>query len=211
MRRCLREPIPEIFEAASYLNDAVDAHFEGDRIRASRLLQTADIPAIAAWTDSVWGKYDPEIHWKIEPITALPFLAKVDRPMPRMPTTATKKIVIDRDGYHCRFCGIPVISSEIRRRLRDLYPDAIRWGRQNKDQHAALQCLWLQYDHVIPNQRGGASTPDNIIITCGPCNFGRMERSVEEMGLFDPTATRYPPKWDGHAAWDGLSRLTQSP
>ena len=208
MRRCLKEPVEEIFVAAAILSKAVEAHLSGDRQLASDLIRKADFPAIAAWTDSVWGKYDPEIHWKVEPQQPLPFYEKSERPTPRMPTTSIKKAVIDRDGYHCRFCGIPVIPSEIRRKILNLYPDVARWGRRNVEQHAALQCLWLQYDHVVPNQRGGASSLDNLVITCGPCNFGRMEKTVEEIGLLDPLLHEYPPRWDGHAAWDGLTRLT---
>ena len=46
LRSCLRDPIPEIGEAASYLNEAVTAHLEGDSQRASELIRRADIPAI---------------------------------------------------------------------------------------------------------------------------------------------------------------------
>lgn len=42
-RRCLEEPIPEIFEAASLLSDAVDAHLAGDRQRADRLIPTGKV------------------------------------------------------------------------------------------------------------------------------------------------------------------------
>lgn len=46
LRTCLRDPIPEVGEAANYLNEAVTAHLEGDSQRASELIRREDIPAI---------------------------------------------------------------------------------------------------------------------------------------------------------------------
>ena len=58
------------------------------------------------------------------------------------------------------------------------YRDALPWGRTNTGQHAAFQCLWLQFDHVLPHSRGGPTDLDNLIITCGPLQ-------LREIGL-DP-------------------------
>jgi hypothetical protein len=80
----------------------------------------------------------------------------------------------------------------------------VQWGRKNVEQHAALQAMWLQYDHVLPHARGGNNDLDNIVITCAPCNFGRMDYLVEEVGLVDPRE---------HDAiksnWDGLERILE--
>jgi predicted restriction endonuclease len=43
----------------------------------------------------------------------------------RMPDTAMKKALHKRYGYHCRFCGIPVIYAEIRKYLHKIYPKHI--------------------------------------------------------------------------------------
>lgn len=121
-----------------------------------------------------------------------------------MPTTATRSAVLERDGFHCRFCGLPVIPSLVRQLIRQAYPDALSWGASNASQHAAFQCMWLQFDHILPNSRGGASTCDNIVVTCAPCNFGRMETTLEEAMLANPLSRPTPKKWDGFDAWDGL-------
>jgi hypothetical protein len=55
LRTCLRDPIPEIFEAAQYLADAVMAHLEGNPAHADTLIRKADLPAIFDWTESLWG------------------------------------------------------------------------------------------------------------------------------------------------------------
>ena len=87
------------------------------------------------------------------------------------------------------------------------YPDAARWGPRNIDQHAALQCMWLQFDHLVPNERGGASDLSNVIVTCAPCNFGRMQLTIEEVGLENPLDRALSPTWAYFNEWDGLTRL----
>ncbi len=62
--------------------------------------------------------------------------------------------------------------------------------------------MWLQNDHIIPHSRGGHTTLDNMVITCAPCNFGRMEYTLAEVGLADPR-DRPPVISD----WDGLEAL----
>jgi hypothetical protein len=207
MRSCLREPIDAIFEAADLLDQATTAHLDGRRADAESLIRRADMPAIAEWTESIWGKTSPEIHWRLEQDSPLPCLGNAERPLPRMPNRETERRIVMRDGYHCRFCNIPVIPVEVRRKLVQLYPRAARWGRRNSEQHAALQCMWLQFDHIVPNQRGGESSFENIVVTCAPCNFGRMENTIEEMGLLHPLEPRDTARWVEHATWDGLTRL----
>lgn len=82
------------------------------------------------------------------------------------------------------------------------YPQLRIWGRNNKDQHAAFQAMWAQYDHVLPYTRGGSNELDNLVVTCAPCNFGRMQYTLEEVGLLDPRS-RAPVR----SSWDGLERF----
>jgi 5-methylcytosine-specific restriction endonuclease McrA len=72
------------------------------------------------------------------------------------------------------------------------------------EQHAAFQCMRLQFDHVLPYSRGGESSLGNLVITCASCNFGRMEWTLEEVGLMDPRIAPAPPSWDLAAKWNGL-------
>ncbi|MBX9728530.1 MAG: hypothetical protein K2X31_06455 [Sphingopyxis sp.] len=204
LRRCFRQPISEIFHAATQLMQAVEAHLAGAREQCARLIADADKPEIAAWTDSLWGKQRPDIHRFRTLPDSPPAFAVTERPIPRMPNTAVQRSVIARDGYHCRFCGIPVIPRFVRAAMSKDYPEA-RWGTRNIDQHAALQCMWLQFDHCLPNKRGGDSSQANIIITCAPCNFARMDWTIAEAGLEDPR-DRYPePSWSGFDSWIGLT------
>jgi hypothetical protein len=56
MRRCLRDPVPEIEQAARDLNEAVVAHLSGAFARAEELIRLTDSPQIRA--DEV-GLLDP--------------------------------------------------------------------------------------------------------------------------------------------------------
>lgn len=198
---CLRDPIPEIFEAARHLDAAVSAHLAGQIQLAADLIRLADMPEIRAWTESLWGKASPYVVFRAIP-DAPTWLPKDRRVKVRMPTKSEKDQLLQRDSYHCRFCGIPVIRQESRNRIKKAYPDALPWGRSNISQHAAFQAMWLQYDHLLPHARGGTNDLENMVITCAPCNYARMNYTLEEVGLVDPR-NRMAIK----STWDGLERF----
>lgn len=201
LRRCFRDPVPAIEMARVALERAVDAHLAGDPETAAAAIAEADHPDVREWVDSIWGATSPYVIVREVP-GAPPHLPKPERIPVRMPNAAEKAELHKRDGYHCRFCGAPVIRVEIRNLLKRAYPEALKWGVRNVDQHAAFQAMWLQYDHVLPHARGGGNGNDNVVITCAPCNYGRMDRTLEEVGLLDPRD--FDPV---HSDWDGLERL----
>ncbi len=198
LRQCLREPIPEIFQAAEYLNKAVTAHLKNNRKSAEQFIRDADIVAIRDWTESLWGKDSPYI--KLHSVPAVESMG--EKVSARMPNTAEKHSLHERDGYHCRFCGIPVIRREVRARIKEAYPEALRWGSRNSDQHTAFQAMWAQYDHLLPHAKGGTNDLTNLVVTCAPCNFARMNYTLTEVGLANPLE-RVPVTSD----WDGLERF----
>ncbi len=203
-RACFREPIPEIFRAAELLDRAVDAHLAGNRTRAARLIAAADMAEVREWVESVWGPASPEIHRVREVKGSPPTLDEADRDPRRKATREQKKALIARDGHRCRFCGIPVVRYQIRDRMR-CYSE-LPWPTKGKGcdkrKHAAFLCLWMQFDHVLPHSRGGRTDLDNLVVTCGPCNWGRNDATLEEVGLADP---RIRPVQ--RIAWDGLERF----
>jgi hypothetical protein len=200
-RDCFREPIPEFDEAVRLLDAAAAAHVAGDVRLAASLIAEADMPEIRDWLESLWGKQSPYLQFREIP-DAPPVIPKKDRLDLRMPNAAEKRALIERDGYHCRFCGLPVIRPEIRKLLHKAYPDALPWGRANDSQHAAFQAMWLQYDHIVPHARGGNNDLENLVITCAGCNFCRMNYLLEEVGINDPFD--HEPI---ESNWDGLERV----
>lgn len=201
LRKCFREPIPEFDAAITLLDQAATAHFSGKHPLAAKLISAADMPILREWTESLWGRHSPYLHYR-ECLNATPALPRKDRLRLRMPNATEKRALIARDGLHCRFCGLPVIRPEVRNELKRHYPKELRWGGTNATQHAGFQAMWLQYDHIVPHARGGTNDPLNMVITCAPCNYGRMDYLLEEVGLTDPFL------WDPvKSAWDGLERV----
>ena len=156
-RNCLRDPIPEIFDAARYLDAAVSAHLKGEDEIAEKLIRLADMPAIREWTESIWGAKSP--HKKFRVVSdAPPSMPKEERIPLRMPTTAEKRTLLGRNGYHCRFCGIPLIRDTIRQRIKTEYPNALPWAPGNANQHAAFQSDVGAGATISSRMRGAAIT-----------------------------------------------------
>lgn len=199
MKPCFREPIAEILDTARYLDAATSAHLSGRREIASALFQIANCDATRAWLESIWGAKSPYVQ--LPRLSDLP-LEPAHRVQSRMPNKAQMAQLHARDGYHCRYCGIPVIRPEVRKKVCQLYPEQVTWGSTNASQHAGFQTLWAQYDHVLPHVYGGTNDLDNLVVSCAACNFGKMSYRLEELGLSDPRE-RQPLQ----SQWDGLERL----
>ena len=197
-KKCLKEPVSEISLAADLLSQSAMAHFEGNFVLAEKLLNEADIPAIRDWTESIWGQagvYSQLVKTLGSPKT----LPKNERDPVRMPSKSLELELLKRDGFHCRFCGIPLIRKEVRMFFQRKYPNAVQWGKTNPEQHAAFQAMWMQFDHLVPHARGGKTTKENLLITCAPCNYGRMNFLTDEIGLIKPNIDR-----ENLSTWNGL-------
>lgn len=202
LRNCFRDPISEIAEAAQYLGAAVSAHLAGDFQRTERLIKCADIPAIRDWVESILGKKSRYVRVNLTLQTKTPLSARIRT---RMPNALEKRLLHERDGYQCRFCGIPVIRSETRNRIKRCYPNALGWGKRNIQRHAAFFAMWVQYDHLLPHAKGGTNLLDNIVVACTACNYGRGGYTLDEVGLANPFIRPV-----SHSTWDGLECFTQA-
>ncbi len=207
-RECLRKPIPETFEAAMLLDRAVAHHMAGNRSEAVRLVLQTDREDIRAFTESLWGSRaaNPDqpmyIRWRSVP--GLPEPAEGDLDRKRKPNRSDEHAIVARWGRHCVYCGVPVIRNAIPKALQAAYPDLRIWGPSNRnaEQHAAFQLMWMQFDHVVPHSRGGRTDVENVVVTCAPCNYGKGDCMLEELGLSDP---RLRPA--ARTSWDGLERM----
>lgn len=211
-RRCMLEPVPGIFEAALLLGAAADFHANGMEDDARNALMAADRPSILDWCEQLWGgrgrldAYRRSSVHRFRDVPGLPAREVLDGPY--IPA-AVQREVLDRDGFFCRFCGIPVIGQKARKAMRDAYPETIRWGARNVEKHAAFQAMDLDFDHIVPRSRGGRNTPENLVVSCAPCNCGRGNWTLEEVGVMDPRSTPAAACAIPHALskWDGLMRV----
>ena len=78
--RYFREPIPEIYDAARYLDAAVSAHLAGHAQLADELFTLANNKEIWNWVDSIWGKKSTYVN-----VNKIPFLHT--QPQPQSPGT----------------------------------------------------------------------------------------------------------------------------
>lgn len=206
-RKCLRPPIPEIFEAAMLLDQAVAHHIADNRNEAARLIRQTDRDNIRNFTESLWGSKDANpdqptyIRWR--PVPDLPEPSNEDLDRKRKPNSSDEKAIAARWGRYCVYCGVPLIRSAVPKKLQASYPDLRIWGSRNKKQHAAFQLMWMQFDHVVPHYRGGPTAIENVVVTCAPCNYGKGSWMLEELGLMDPRLRPCAPK----VSWDGLERV----
>ena len=201
LKNCLCPPPSEVFEILSFLDEATNLHLEKHHEEAKKLIALANNDKVREWTESLWGAKSPYVK-PIKVDDPLPHLSKDEKIPVRMPNSEMKEMIHKRDGFHCRVCGVPLIRKEVRTYFDKFYPELKIWGNKNILQHAGFQAVWLQYDHVIPHARGGDNSVENIILTCAPCNYSRMNYTFEEIGLEDPRL-RKPVKSD----WDGLERI----
>jgi len=204
LRNCIKDPIPEIYDASRYLDAAVSAHLAGELSLSEELIRLADMPIIREWTESMWGSGGMHSSFK-QNLGDVQVVSKGNRDPVRMPNKMGERALHKRDGFNCRFCGIPVIRKEVRQAIKALYPNVLQWGKTNTEQHAAFQAMWVQYDHVIPHARGGATDISNMVITCAPCNYGRMNYLLEEVGVVYPNLEQ-----NVYSTWDGLERIIKN-
>jgi len=182
------------------LADAAQAHVRGDAVQASALFAQADIPAMADYVLRIIGKVDAAIHRQARTPDAALLIPKARQV--GMPSAAAQQKIFERDGWHCRCCGVPVVCSRARARLSARH-GAVRWGKRNAERHAGIFALMASLDHALPRSRGGGNEPSNLLTACWPCQFGRMDWTYEEVQMADP---RTSPAYPRLAGWQGLTQ-----
>jgi 5-methylcytosine-specific restriction endonuclease McrA len=199
MRHCFITPIPEIELATKLLDAAADALLLGDKLLAARLIVDSDKSAISEYTRRIVGKLSMEVHRQVTLPKSLP---KDERVTTRMPTPTIAVQVFERDSWHCRFCGVRVVSRPARNLLVKLFPDETHWVTDEYQRHSALYATAASLDHVVPHSRGGENEIHNFVTVCFCCQFGRGQFTLDEVELSDPR-DRKPVR----SRWDGLTRI----
>jgi 5-methylcytosine-specific restriction endonuclease McrA len=121
----------------------------------------------------------------------------------RDPVRSPAKIqneVFLRDAYHCRYCGGKLLSQEfIKMFIKKIDSPLYKRGETNLTTHGIIHITWPVADHVIPWNKGGKTSLENLVTSCAPCNYGKDGYTIEQLGLENPFR-RKPVKSD----WNGL-------
>lgn len=88
------------------------------------------------------------------------------RKLPDRARLLSRKGIMERDRQICQYCH----------------------------QHASIVGR-LTLDHIIPRSRGGASTWENLVAACSPCNTKKDNRTPDEAGM---PLRRYPKPFTVH-------------
>jgi len=198
-RDCFLEPPASAAIAAKLLSAAADSLMASDIGKARRLIVEADIQDLGVFGRKMMGSTIPEIH-QYRDIPGAP--SENSGHGQRMPTKKFEYGIFARDNWSCRFCGVRGVDPRARKVITSLFPDETRWAGKDKDKHHAFLALSLSLDHILPYSRGGDNTDSNLLAACYPCQFGRNNWTLEEVGLNDPRM-REPV----NSGWDGLTRL----
>ncbi len=140
-------------------------------------------------------------HRKLQLNIPPPETIDIDLRDPVRSPAKLQKQVFERDSYHCRYCGGKLISQEfLKTFIKRLNSPQFSRGETNLNTHGIIHLTWPVADHVIPWNKGGRTSLDNLVSSCAPCNYGKDGYTIEQLGLIDPL-TR-PAKISD---WDGLS------
>jgi HNH endonuclease len=120
--------------------------------------------------------------------------------MENVPLSHSGKLeILRRDSFTCQYCGIKTVFLPVLRALSSTFPDRFPrddgWTAQGT--HPAYSLLSATFDHVLPLARGGTSDPENLVTSCWPCNSGKSDYTLEEMGFELLSASG--------SDWDGLT------
>lgn len=121
----------------------------------------------------------------------------------RDPLRSPKKYEADvfkRDGYRCRYCGIRLVSNRFLSAFtKHLDSELFRKGPDNLRAHGIVHIFNPVADHVVPWVVGGRTNVENLVASCGSCNYGKAGYTTEQIGIANPFSRE--PKID---TWDGL-------
>ena len=128
----------------------------------------------------------------------------------RKPSKKLEEEVFERDNYHCRYCGMKLISKrtlktfakELSKFEGGQYKHLFYYKNTNETKHSIVHLCLPVADHVHPWRLGGKTSKSNLVTACGPCNYGKHNFTCKEIGITDPKLR--DPITDG---WNGLTNL----
>jgi 5-methylcytosine-specific restriction endonuclease McrA len=140
-------------------------------------------------------------HRKLQLNIPPPETIDIDLRDPVRSPAKLQKQVFERDSYHCRYCGGKLISQEfLKTFIKRLNSPLFSRGETNLNTHGIIHLTWPVADHVIPWNKGGRTSLDNLVSSCAPCNYGKDGYTIEQLGMDDPFE-----RIAKNSSWDGFN------
>lgn len=124
------------------------------------------------------ANYAPLTICSVKRAICLVFLGKVDiieekRQIIRSPSFSMPMPSVIKLNSYLRYNGIEVVLTRRNILLRD----------NHECGYCGKKSGLLTIDHIIPRERGGPDTWENLITACSSCNRGKSNRTPEEAGM----------------------------
>lgn len=178
--------------------EAVEVFINGDQDACLSILSGIKSTELQMW--SVEHGQMAGMHRANHLNMAKPIPVPVDSRDPLRSPRRYEAAVFQRDGWRCRYCtGRLVSNTFFSLFIKVLDHECFRKGPTNMDTHGIIHIFNPVADHVVPWNLGGMTNEENLVSSCGPCNYGKAGYTVEQMGIGDPRDR--PPIRDD---WDGL-------
>jgi len=200
-------PLPWQFTAAlGMLHDGIRQAAKGNVSRATELLGRYPDAEARKWGVQ-HGQVSGRSRWRL--------LGKPPPPRAVGPQSNDRAVsavlarkVYQRDGFLCRYCGLPVIPREVLRATTLVVGStAFGTGKPNEENHGGALLSWAQVDHVVPWNLGGSTALSNLVTSCWACNYGKYNYALEQIGVADPRERLPSEPTESWRRWDGLTSL----
>ncbi|MFC1778073.1 HNH endonuclease [Pseudomonadota bacterium] len=203
-------PLPSLewFEGQlDIFQEAVSEFVGGDRVGCINTLSEIRTDEMRDWYIEHGQMSGKHRTYELDIPTPIP-LAESERDPLRAPKKYESQVFI-RDGFRCRYCGIRLVSNRVLNTfIKSLNSASFVKGPRNLDTHGIIIIFNPVADHVVPWNLGGKTNLDNLVASCGPCNYGKDRFTIEQIGIENPFL-RNPivDRWDGLISQlDGIKR-----
>ena len=182
-KHCLIETPPEIREDIVRVVEAVEVARTNPQ-RAKSMVRGVNADAMKRWFIDVMlcsGFWRAERR-NFTQVTRTKKLIRIPIPQKQL------EALFDRDGWHCRYCGIPIGGNRkhFKKFAKQIDMPELIQGRNDETRHGVYLMMMASHDHVDPHGRGGTDDLSNLVTACWPCQFGKYKFELFEIGLDDP-------------------------
>ncbi|AUM74842.1 HNH endonuclease [Paracoccus jeotgali] len=156
------------------LDDHHPAEFQSQLLRQSSALGYC--PALVLNADYRPLSYYPLSLWSWPEAVKAVFLDRVS-------IIAEYDEVVRSPSHAMRIPSVVVLRDYIKPRKR------VAFTRFNLFLRDGFECQYcgsrgeLTFDHIVPRSRGGATSWENVVAACAPCNLRKANRSLRHSGM----------------------------